>query len=108
MVKKYNHEASDPKFINNEERTKKEFANGLTIIRADQCPYTVKNVNEIKETALKQFGIKAKVISIENYKEAQNSPCIFGIFCIIYEGNIVAEHNISNGRFVNIMNKILH
>jgi YoaP-like protein len=106
LVKKYNQKASDPKFINNEERAKKEYKKGLTIIRADQCPYTVKNVNEIKETALKQFGIKAKVINLENYKEAQSSPCIFGIFCIIYEGNIVAEHPISNGRFVNIMNKI--
>ncbi len=108
LVKKYNQKAKDPRFINNEERAKMEYGKGLTIIRADQCPYTVKNVNEIKETALNQFGIKTKIINLENCKEAQNSPCIFGIFSIIYEGNIVAEHPISNGRFVNIMNKILN
>lgn len=108
LVKKYNQEAIDPKFINNEQTLRKKYAKGLTIIRADQCPYTVKNVNEIKEAAINKFGIKPKTITLENYKEAQNSPCVFGIFCIIYKGSIISEHPISSTRFVNIMNKILN
>jgi len=108
LAKKFNQKANNPKFIDNTESINKIYNKGLTIIRADQCPYTVKNVNEIKETALKQFGIKIKIINLKNYKEAQKSPCIFGIFCVIYNGKIVAEHPISKGRFVNIMNKILN
>jgi len=108
LVKKFNQKAKNPKLIDNTENLEKEYKNGLTIIRADQCPYTVKNVNEIKETALKQFGVKTKIINLNNYREAQNSPCIFGTFSVIYNSKIVAEHPISKGRFVNIMNKILN
>jgi hypothetical protein len=108
LVKKFNPDAINPKFKNNEEKIIKDYAKGLTIIRADQCPYTIKNVNEINETALNQFGIEAKIINLENYKEVQSSPCVFGIFCIVYNGKIVAEHPISNTRFINIMNNILN
>jgi len=34
-----------------------QYGKGLTIIRADQCPYSVKNVREISETAKKIYGI---------------------------------------------------
>jgi hypothetical protein len=67
----------------------------------------VKNVNEISETAEKEYGLKPDLIELKNYKEAQNSPCAFGTFCILYEGKVIAEHPISNKRFTNIMNKIL-
>jgi len=106
LVKKYNKDEADPKFINNEDTIKKKYANGLTIIRADQCPYTVKNVNEIKEVAISKFKIKPNVITLKSYKEAQKSPCMFGIFSIIYKGRIISEHPISSTRFDNIMNKI--
>ena len=80
-----------------------KYTKGLTIIRADQCPYTVKNVKEIVETAKKNYGIEANVISLRNYQEAQNNPSPFGTFCIIYNGVIVADSPISKGRFVNIV-----
>ncbi len=102
LVKKYKKSAANPGFaINPIKQTK-----GLTIIRADQCPYTVKNVKEICETAEKDYGIKAKVIDLKSHKDAQNSPCPFGTFCVIYNGKIIAESPISKGRFVNIMNRM--
>ena len=84
-----------------------QYVKGLTIIRADQCPYTVKNVKEISETAENTFGIKPNIISLKNCDEAQNSPCAFGSFCIIYRGRAIAYHPISETRFTNIMNKEL-
>ncbi|MCK4407587.1 MAG: GNAT family N-acetyltransferase [Bacteroidales bacterium] len=107
LVKKFNQNALTPKFKGDWEKRLKKYDKGLTIIRADQCPYTVKNVKEICETAGKNFGIKPNVIELKNYKEAQNSPCAFGSFCIIYNGKVIAYHPISNTRFINIMNKIL-
>ena len=77
------------------------------MIRADQCPYTVKNVNEIKETDEKTFGIKLNIVTLKNHKEAQNSPCPFGVFCILYNGKVIANHPISKTRFTNILNTIL-
>lgn len=106
VVKKFNKNTSNPKFIVNWDKIQSKYEKGLTIIRADQCPYTVKNVNEIRETAEKTFGIKPKIVNLKNYKEAQDSPCPFGTFCILFAGKIVAHHPISKTRFSNIMNKI--
>ena len=82
LVKKFNENPPTPTFKGNWEEKQSRYGKGLTIIRADQCPYTVKNVNEIYETAEKEFGIKPKVITLKNYTEAQESPCPFGIFLI--------------------------
>jgi L-amino acid N-acyltransferase YncA len=95
-----------PKFKSDWQERLRKYKRGLWIIRADQCPYTVKNVEEIANSARRQYGIEAQVISLRNHEEAQKSPCPFGTFCIVYDGKIVAEHPISNTRFANIMKKI--
>ena len=107
LVKKFNKNAPTPKFKGDWEKRLSQYGKGLTIIRADQCPYSVKNVKEISETAEKVYGIKSNIIELRNCKEAQNSPCAFGTFCIIYNGKVIAYNPISKTRFINIMNKIL-
>ena len=107
LVKTFNKKASVPRFKKDLEKRPGKFSQGLTIIRADQCPYTVKNVYEIIETAQKKFGLKPKLVDLKDHQEAQNSPCAYGVFCIVYDGKVVAEHPISNTRFTNIMDKIL-
>jgi len=107
LVKKLDKTAPTPKFNGNWEERLTRYGKGLTIIRADQCPYSVKNVKEICETAQRTFGIRPTVVHLKNYEEAQNSPCPFGTFCIVYDGNVIADHPISNTRFSNIMKKIL-
>jgi hypothetical protein len=107
LVKKFDKNAPTPKFKGAWDEKLSRYGKGLTIIRADQCPYSVKNVREISETAEKTYGIKPDIIDLKNCKEAQNSPCAFGTFCIIYEGKAIAHHPISKTRFTNIMNKIL-
>ena len=107
LVKKFNKKAPSPKFKGEWGKRLSQYNKGLTIIRADQCPYSVKNVREISETADKIYGIKPNIIELKNCQEAQNSPCPFGTFCIVYNGKVVAETPISNTRFKNIMNKIL-
>jgi hypothetical protein len=107
MVKKFKKRAPDPRFKGNLESKSGKYKKGLTIIRADQCPYTVKNVREMVEVANSKYGIKPKIVNIKDYKGAQNSPCPFGTFGIIYNGRIIAHHPISKTRFQNIMNKEL-
>lgn len=82
------------------------YKNGLTIIRSAQCPYTEKNVNAIIESAEKKFKLKPKLIDLKDSKSAQKTPCAFGTFCIIYNGEIISYHPISNTRFENIMTKM--
>jgi hypothetical protein len=105
LVINFNKTVKTPKFGSDLEKRASKYDKGLTIIRADQCPYTVKNVNEILEVAKKNFKLKPKLIDLKNHKEAQDSPCAFGVFCIINNGKIVAHHPISKTRFKNIMDK---
>lgn len=108
LVLKFNKNADDPKFKNTVEENPAKYKKGLTILRADQCPYTVKNVNEIVEASKEIFRIQPKVVNLVSQKEAQLNPCAFGSFSIIYNGEIISHHPISKTRFVNIMNSILN
>ena len=106
LVKKINSDKPDPQFRTGSIDHHREYKNGLTIIRADQCPNTVKNVREISETAQKEFGLTPNIVDLSTAEAAQNSPCPYGVFCSVYDGQVVAEHPISNSRFRNIMNTI--
>ncbi len=104
MVLKFNHEAKDPKF-NNLKASLAKYKEGLFILRSFQCPYTEKNVKAMVESAKSKFGFDVNLIDLEDAAAVQNSPCAFGSFCIVYNGEILSYHPISNTRFENIMKK---
>jgi hypothetical protein len=85
----------------------KRYSEGLTIIRSPQCPYTEKNVNAIVDSAKNRFNLTVDLIDLKDADAAQNVPCAFGTFCIIYNGEIISYHPISNTRFENIMKKLI-
>ncbi len=107
LVKKFDKNAPTPKFKGDWDERLSQYGEGLTIVRADQCPYSVKNVREISEAVGEMYGIKPDIIDLKNCEEAGGCPCAFGTFCIIYDGKAIAHHPISKTRFTNIMNKIL-
>lgn len=98
---KFNMSASDPKF---KPFTPDKYNKGLIIMRSAQCPYSVKNVDAILETA-KKLKLKANLIEIKDSDSAQQTPCAFGTFCIIHDNDVISHHPISNTRFENIMAK---
>lgn len=104
---KFDQKSPDPGFKKDILNGFRKYKNGLTIIRSAQCPYTEKNVNAILNTAEKQFSLETKLIDAKDSTSAQNTPCAFGTFCIIYEGAVISHHPISNTRFENIMNKTI-
>lgn len=82
-----------------------DYSEGLTVLRSVQCPYTEKNVNAIIESAEDKFKLKTTLVDLEDARAVQNTPCAFGSFCIIYDGDIISYHPISKTRFENIMKK---
>ena len=104
---KFNAKSKNPSFKTANLNNLNEYKNGLTIIRSVQCPYTEKNVNAILESAKNKFNIKTNLIDLNDSKSAQKTPCAFGTFCMIYNGEIISHHPISNKRFENIMAKKL-
>ena len=43
------------------------------------------------------------MVELRTGSEARNAPSAYGIFNVIYEGEVVADHPISATRFLNIM-----
>ena len=91
-----------PRFI---EETSDKYGNGLFILRSPQCPYTEKNVQAMVETA-EELGLNPKVVDLSGHEAAQANPSPFGTFALIYNGEVLSHHPISNTRFQNIMKKV--
>ncbi|MEN8139413.1 MAG: YoaP domain-containing protein [Bacteroidota bacterium] len=104
---KFDKESRNPGFKSDMLDNLKDYKNGLTIIRSVQCPYTEKNVNAIIESAKRKFNLTANLIDLKDSESAQKTPCAFGTFCIIYNGEVISHHPISNKRFENIMTKLI-
>jgi N-acetylglutamate synthase-like GNAT family acetyltransferase len=107
MVLKFDKESENPRFKDLEGNLEKYKDKELVVMRSVQCPYTEKNVNAIVKSAEDEFGLDVELIDLETHEAVQDSPCAFGVFCIIHNGEIVSYHPISNTRFKNIMNKRL-
>ncbi|NCA80114.1 MAG: GNAT family N-acetyltransferase [Sphingobacteriia bacterium] len=107
LVLKFDKNAENPNFKTEILNDLGKYQNGLTIIRSPQCPYTEKNVNAIIQTAEEKYNLKTNLIDLKNTETAQQTPCPFGTFCIIFNGKVISHHPISNTRFENIMNKEL-
>lgn len=106
LVLRFDKNAEDPKFKNNTEMLSK-YKEGLVILRSCQCPYTEKNVNAIVETAKNDFDLEVKLIDLEDHEEVQHVPNAFGVFTIVYKGEVISYHPISKTRFKNIMKGLL-
>ncbi len=103
LVKKFNPGDLDPCFNKEVLNDLKKYDQGLTIFRSPQCPYTEKNVMAIMDTAKNKFKIKTQLIDLRDHLSAQSTPNPFGTFALIYNGEIISHHPISNTRFENIM-----
>lgn len=99
LALKFSPDIPNPKFA---VPSTEEYSTGLTVIRSPQCPYSVKNVDAILDTA-KEMGLSVKLLDFTCHTDAQHSPCAFGTFCIINDGKVISYHPISNTRFKNIM-----
>ena len=94
--------APDPRLVGGWQERAREFGDGVTLVRCDQCPYTARPTREIVEAAAKR-GIAARVVEILNAEQARQAPSAYGIFNVILDGTVVADHPISRRRFTNIL-----
>lgn len=103
MVKVFeNKKCSLPKFKDTEKQLKKY--NGWNIIYSNQCPWVSRFISEIDEIAKKK-KLKIKITELKTAKQAQNAPSIYSVFNLIHNGKLLADHYISERRFLNIVEK---
>jgi len=105
LVRKFDGGAANPAFKKDWDRKLGQYGRGLTIIRSSQCPHIAKFAVEIIEAAENEYGIRPTVVDLESWSDAQNAPTPYAIFALIYNGRLLADHQISRTRFRNIMNK---
>jgi ribosomal protein S18 acetylase RimI-like enzyme len=96
-----------PSFKGDWEQKIQQYGHGLTIIRSSQCPHIAKFAADITETAENEYHIKPRVIDLKSWSDAQQAPTPYAVFEVIYDGRLLADHQISRTRFRNIMDKIL-
>jgi hypothetical protein len=106
LVKKFRKKAPAPRFLQSPETKLRQYGPGLIIIRADQCPHSVRFAQEIAGVAELELGIEPREIVLKSCREAQNAPTPYAVFSILLDGEILADHQISKTRFRNILRKL--
>jgi hypothetical protein len=53
------------------------------------------------------YGIKPRTVELKTLRDARNAPTPYAVFAIVYDGQLLADHQISRRRFGNIMDKLL-
>jgi hypothetical protein len=77
---------------------------GLNIVYSAQCPMLPKSVNDLSEMAA-EHGLELKVTELKSARQAQGAPSFYGVFSLIWNGRLLADHYVSKGRFKNILRK---
>lgn len=106
LVKKFKKPAPDPCFTVDRKRVLKRYKKGLTILSADQCPMVPKYVQDIVEVA-RTFGLEPKVVPVRSAQASRELPTPYGMFCIIYEGKLIADRPVGGTRLASIISKAL-
>jgi len=106
LVRKFNAAAANPAFKKDWRGQAARYGKGLTIIRSGQCPYTAKFAAEIAATAKEEYGLKPRIVELKSWQEAQDAPTPYATFAVIYNGRLIADHQVSRTRFRNIMAKL--
>jgi len=106
LARKFRSGAPNPAFKGDWDRKLKQYSQGLTIIRSGQCPHIAKFAADIAEAARTEYRIEPDVIDLQSASDAQNAPTPYAVFSVIYNGQLLADHQISRTRFRNIMKRL--
>jgi ribosomal protein S18 acetylase RimI-like enzyme len=79
-------------------------SDGLTILYSKQCPWVARFIDEVTPI-LQEANLNARVIELKTPKEAQGAPSRYGVFSLLYNGELLADRYISVTRFRNIVRK---
>jgi GNAT superfamily N-acetyltransferase len=107
LVKKLDPSAPNPRFRGDWGKRLKRYGSGLTIIRAEQCPHSIRFADKIAAAAEASYGLKPRMVTLKTWRQAQAAPTPFAVFTVIYDGEIVADHHISVRRFETLMDRVL-
>ena len=81
-----------PAFPTDWDQRAARYGEGMTVVYADQCPYTPDAVDHARET-FEQRGVPTRAVKLESSAEARTrSPSAYGVFGIVYNGKLFCYH----------------
>jgi hypothetical protein len=92
-AKRFSEKAPLPEFNPIPKSRLEKYGSGVTIFKADQCPYADGYTNLVAQIA-KQAGIPCRIEHIESFREAQNNVDPYGTFCVILNGKVLTYRNV--------------
>jgi len=75
---------------------------GLHIVYSPQCPYLPKSVADLQSVAA-ELGLNLKVTILETPAEAQSAPSYYGVFALLWNGQVLSDHYVSATRFRSLI-----
>lgn len=102
LVKKFNPNSPNPSIRFNQSKFRK---GGMWVFRSGQCPHTIRFSEKISDFARSTFQQEPQLVEIDTFDEAQSAPTPYAVFSIFHEGELLADHQISQTRFRNIIRK---
>lgn len=106
LVRRFDPSAAYPAFKTGWQQRAVQYRRGLFIIRSSQCPHIAKFASDIAQSAAEDYRMTATVVELESPRDAQRAPTPYAVFAVIYNGRLLADHQISRTRFRNIMDRL--
>ena len=75
---------------------------GLHVIYSAQCPMLQKSVDDLGKVA-SDLGLELKVTVLQSAAQAQTAPSYYGVFNLVWNGQLLSDHYVSKARFRNIL-----
>ena len=107
LVSKLDPSAPNPRFKGDWQRRLTRYGSGLTIIRAEQCPHSIRFAEKIASAAEHFYGLKPRMVTLKTCRQAQAAPTPFAVFAVVYDGELVADHHVSVRRFKTLMDRVV-
>jgi L-amino acid N-acyltransferase YncA len=77
---------------------------GLHLVYAPQCPYLPKSAADLAAVAA-EHGLELNVTILDTAAKAQHAPSYYGVFSLLWNGRLLADHYVSKTRFRTILRK---
>ncbi len=105
LFESFDQTAQAPRFLDWEKQLS-QYDTGWHLLYANQCPWHIKSVEDLKRTA-RMHDVILNDWEIRSAEEVKTSPMGFGVFALIKDGKLLEDHYISATRFKNILKKEL-
>ena len=78
------------------------YGEGLHLVYSPQCPMLPKSVNDLREMAA-EYGLQLQVTELQSAQQAQAAPSLYGVYALLWNGKLLADHYVSKGRFKGLL-----